>query len=795
MTLVRRSIATLFVIVVGGFDAATGRRTPAADAMLAPVPSRPIALIGALIRTQTDAGDFVGTIVIENGKITALGPAATVPADAVRIDVARHVITPGLIDARSVLWLNAAAARESGTTGVLSILDGVDPFAEDWRDAARQGVTAVYVQPGPGGRFGGNGAVLRVGPAQSAEDLIVRSPAGVQATLGVVAAAAPSQQNEQLAALAARLGIQIQAQPEQAAPASNSLTRYAQYEAFRGLFEAAKKYGESKPAERDAGKELLLLALKREIPIRLETAHEDDLRNLLKLTTDFGLRMIYERLDRVKALPEELAGRKDGLIVGPFVGGKKSTEVRKLALDGRRFAIGTYGDDPRATAWLRTHAAAAIADGYPRDRVLKALTHDAAELHGAGDKLGSLAAGRLADLVVFAGDPLDPSAPVRMTISQGVVTYDAPRVEVALAVVEAKPTIPDVLPSNFILRTTRLLNDAGEFVPGELHVAGGRITDRTAGSAGAPVIDVGDAPVTPGLVAGRVSIGGESFPDADAAHLRGADGLPADHATLRAFRDAGFTTAVVVPGSANVIAGVAGALKTGEPGPTIDAGLQFVLTADARNSERYPASLVGQIELIGDRLRGVPSKTQLYLPAAVSNALLAQREQNFATVRNGRATAFFEAHTRAEVRAALRLIAEFKLRGVIVQPKQIDDMSDEIRAAGVSVIVGPARPQDADKVRSGLADLGKAGVPLAFGGDAADIRNTAAWLVNAGMPRPVARRGLVGQSPERLGLPAGTGRLSAGDGADFVVWDGDPLDPGARPVTVVVHGQRVGRGS
>src|SRR5437868_1456778 len=80
-----------------------------------PVPEpRPLALVGGLIRTQTDAGDFVGTIVVRDGKIPALGPNVAAPPDARRIDVAGHVITPGLIDAHGSLRLNATAARESG---------------------------------------------------------------------------------------------------------------------------------------------------------------------------------------------------------------------------------------------------------------------------------------------------------------------------------------------------------------------------------------------------------------------------------------------------------------------------------------------------------------------------------------------------------------------------------------------------------------------------------------------------------------------------------------------------------
>ena len=55
--------------------------------------------------------------------------------------------------------------------------------------------------------------------------------------------------------------------------------------------------------------------------------------------------------------------------------------------------------------------------------------------------------------------------------------------------------------------------------------------------------------------------------------------------------------------------------------------------------------------------------------------------------------------------------------------------------------------------------------------------------------------GHAGLPVERFGLPSDVGRLSLGGRADFVIWDGDPLDPAAKPVAVVVRGQRVGRGS
>src|SRR5437773_2159289 len=95
------------VVLVAG-AALTLTAGPAAEpegAAPAPLPeqSRTLALVGGLIRTQTDAGDFVGTVVIRDGKIAALGPDVAVPADARRIEIVGHIVTPGLIDARGTL--------------------------------------------------------------------------------------------------------------------------------------------------------------------------------------------------------------------------------------------------------------------------------------------------------------------------------------------------------------------------------------------------------------------------------------------------------------------------------------------------------------------------------------------------------------------------------------------------------------------------------------------------------------------------------------------------------------------
>lgn len=748
-----------------------------------------IAISGGKIRSQTEAGDFIGTILIRDGKIIAMGRDVVVPAGAAAIDATNCIITPGLIDARGTLGLNAAAANEGARDATLNILDAVDPFNDDWRDAARQGVTAVYVQPAGTNNLGGAGAVLRVCTADCADGLSLRSPAAVQMALGI-AATAPAAQAPPIPEGFGRRGppAQIPAPAPGPAPTTNSLVRHAQYEQIRGQFTAAKSYGAGKPTRREQSKELLLRAIKAEIPVRIEIHHEDDIQNALQLAGEFNLAVSFERVERVQTLPEQLRSGRSSLVVGPLFAGRPSNEVRTLALDGRRFAIGTFGSDPRATAGLRLHAAAAVAAGYPRDRVIKALTADAADMLGVGDRLGRIAVGRSADLAVFAGDPLDPSATVRLTISQGTVTCSASAADSAPLPSNAKFELPTQLPTSYVIKTTRLLNATGEFAPGELRVVDGRFSARGANGENTAVFDVGDTPVTPGFLGAHVSIASELSPDADAAHLKATDAAAADDARVRACRDAGFLTAVVAPGSNNVIAGVAGIVR---PDAAADSGVKFVLTAAARTSERYPVSLGGQVELVHSRLFGAEATTNMHLPPAVAAALFAQRDQALQAVRDRRLPAIFEAHTRAEIRAALRLIAEHKLRGVLLMPREVDELAEEIRHAGVAVIMGPVKPQDPEHLTKGLVALGTAGVPICFGGEPADMRLAAAWLVNYGMPRAVARLALVGHPAATLGLPEGTNRLQAGDAADFVLWTGDPLDLTSRPAALLIQGQRV----
>jgi imidazolonepropionase-like amidohydrolase len=822
-----RSVAFLLLAIAVGSLLVPLLTTSAA----APTPSKTLALVGGRILTQTSAGPITGTILVRDGKIIAVRSAVRLPADAERIDVTGCVITPGLIDARSTLWLAAETIRDSASDGGLDILDGVDPHSEDWKEVVRQGVTAVYVQPGNAGLLGGRGAVVRVAPAETVDGLVIKASAGVQAALGTAsdapAPAAPTM------AFGRRGGFDptpaAPAQPA-AAAAGNSLTRYGQYEQLRRTLQGTgQAQGTTGRGRRDAGRDFLSTVRKGEMPLRLEVHREDEVRNALRLADGLKLRLILEGVSNAGLAAEAIANHRVPLVLGPFVELEEAPSYRKgrpadwpkgLLAPESRWALGTFSTQPRGSRLLRVHAAAAVARGLDADCVLRAMTRDAAEILGVDDRLGTIAEGKQADLAVFAGDPLDPSVPVRLIVGQGKILYQND-VRPVPVVSSGHPTapleLPARLPKEYALRSRRLVSEDGKLQPGTVLVRDGKVA--AVGSAvnvgdDIPIYDVGSAVLAPGLVAGHSHLGLASAIDdpaeADAGQVRAADVYDPRQRAVRELLDGGFTSVLFAPGSVNVVAGTAAGVRPGAAEPLRgDVGVKFVLAAGARTSgrvvqesaddvisavlgrargpSRYPGSLAGQVELIEQVLSGKGSATELYVPARVRDQIQADRRRAVAAVLERKLVALFEVHTRAEVDAALRLIGRFKLRAVLVGPEEVRPAFDEITRLGVGIVARPLREGDYDRAAQELADAAAAGVPVAFSGTAMEMRVMAALAMNAGMPREAAWRGLTTAAAQMTGLPEGAGRLMVGAPADVVVWDGEPLDLRSRPLRVIVE--------
>ena len=203
-----------------------------------------------------------------------------------------------------------------------------------------------------------------------------------------------------------------------------------------------------------------------------------------------------------------------------------------------------------------------------------------------------------------------------------------------------------------------------------------------------------------------------------------------------------------------------------------------------------PAAWARQIQLIEQVLSGKAPSTELYVPRGVRQQIQHAREHSVKPLLEGKGIAFFEAHTRTEIAAALHLIERFKLHGVLINPVEIGPYLDDIKRLGVGIVASSVHSGSYDRPLLELVDASLAGIPVSFGvGSAQDMRTTAALAVNAGMPREAAWRGMTTTAAKSAGLPESYGRLVPGGAADLVIWDGSPLDLRSRPLRVLVDGK------
>jgi imidazolonepropionase-like amidohydrolase len=311
-----------------------------------------------------------------------------------------------------------------------------------------------------------------------------------------------------------------------------------------------------------------------------------------------------------------------------------------------------------------------------------------------------------------------------------------------------------------------------------------------------PVLDVGSAVVTPGLIIAHTDLGwGREIDepvDADASYLRAVDVFdPNDRRIDEAVR-AGFLGLVYSPGSANVLAGSMGLVRPGAAKPihTEFLAAKFVLTADSRNNERYPASLAGQHELLDQALSLRSLERQLFVPELIQDQLDQERRRQMEALLSRQRVAVFAARTEAEIGTALSLIERFRLRGVLAGPEQFEPFLADIKRLGVGIVARPIRADDYDRYVQSIVKAAGDGIPLAFGlGTAEQIRVTAALAVNAGLPRSTCLSALTRGAATMLGMPAGAGRLIVGQPADLVIWNDSPLDPAASPLQVMIDGK------
>ena len=368
-----------------------------------------LAVKGKEVNTITHGVIEDGVVLIENGKIKAVGQELPVPPGAKVLEAA--YVMPGLVEAHCHIGIWEEKIGWAGSDGNemtepvtphLRALDAIKANADEGglEAALKEGVTTAQVLPGSANVIGGTGVVIKTAPKTTVDEMVIRSPSGMKVAFG---------ENPRRV-----YGVERKAMPSTRMGVAGLLREWLQK--TRNYLEKKERFAEDpeKMPETDLKLEALVPVLRREIPLRAHAHRADDLATAVRICEEFGVEMSWEHATEGHRVAELLVEKGIPAVWGPSLTARPKWEMRELSYEtpltlyeaGVKFAIQTdaVGSSIR---FLPICAALSVREGLPEDYALKAITIIPAEILGVADRVGSLEPGKDADLRLLSGHPLE----------------------------------------------------------------------------------------------------------------------------------------------------------------------------------------------------------------------------------------------------------------------------------------------------------------------------------------------------------------------------------------------------
>ena len=376
------------------------------------------------VRTMDEADTrFSGWVLIEDGKIAALGDGAP-PACDRSFDGAGGVLTPGLIDVHSHLGLYEDGLGFEGADGNedtdpvtphLRAIDGINPMDRGFREALEAGVTAVAVSPGSANPIGGQIALIKTA-GRRVDDMVVKAPLAIKFALGENPKSVYHDKDE---APVTRM-------------ATAALIREQLYKAKEYL--ARRERADSDPdddgPDYDAKLEALLPLLWGKIEAHFHAHRADDIFTALRIAKEFGIKPVIVHGTEAHLVADLLAEEGVPVVSGPYMTDRSKPEIRNLTDEApgilARAGIPTAitVDHPEIPLRLLPMALMlAVRAGMGKDDALRAVTSVPAKIAGVQKRIGTLREGMDADCVLWSGDPLDFASQVQAVWVNGALEY------------------------------------------------------------------------------------------------------------------------------------------------------------------------------------------------------------------------------------------------------------------------------------------------------------------------------------------------------------------------------------
>lgn len=786
-----------------------------------------------------------GKILIRGGRIVRIGRNVDVPGNTPVIKAA--VVIPGLIDIHTHLGVYSLPMVEENSDGnemtnpITPQVHALDSFNFD--DPALKvglagGVTTIISRPGSGNVIGGTSVAVKLKNA-APEDMVIREICDLKMAIEGNPVGVYGDRKQMPSTLMGVYHLARQA--------------FVDAQAYQAGWEkyAREKKEDKKavPPKKDLGKEVLVKALKREIPVHIHCATASEIMSCIRLAREFDLQVslghcywAYLIVDDLKHYPDVHFNVGPPMFFNYYQNALQFKNTPAILSDaGLEVSLQTdaLGGGQQNLLHL---ASLCVRYGMREDEALKAITLNAAKAVNLDDRLGSLAEGKDADLILMDGEPFEIATHIEKVLIDGNVEYSRKatgEVLPPLSKQEAQERLD--LPAglgksaSFVLRAGTIYTMSGTpaaspLRQGTIIVREGRIDKIGQGldiPPELPVLEAGEFTVIPGLVNARSYVGIASnwrrqsstdeiskpiVPEMEVFH---AIEPQAPHFSFA--RELGITTVCVTPGNRNVMGGQGAIIKT--TGTVVDNMLEknkavmvFGLGVSAKRDGQMPSTRMGIAALLRETL----TKAQEYRDK--KNKVDQEKKSDtfkkdwaleaLLPVLAGTMPVLVHCERRDDILTTLRIADEYGLKVILDGATDAHKVIPQLKSRGIPVIVedllrGAGNIEDRDFNARTPALLAAAGIRIAFraregswtvpgaGNPGGDLLEIAAFAHKNGLPEEAALRAVTIDAARIIGWDHRVGSLEPGKDADLLILRGHPLRTKSIPEAVFIAGRLI----
>ena len=379
--------------------------------MIALLLAQTLAISGATVYPVSKPRVEHATVLIKDGRIVAVGASVVVPSDATRIDATGMWVTPGLIDGAGQLGLNEidavpgtndAEVKTDTVAAAFNVLEGINPASTLIPITRIEGVLTTLATPETG-LIRGQAVLIDLDGA-SVEAMVVRSPAAVVAEL--------SERTKEMGG-GSRAGA--------AARLRRVLDDAQEFRTRKADWARAQMHPLAASA---ADLAALAPVLRGELPLLVIANRRSDIETALRIARDYRLKLVLGGAAEAWQIADQIARARVPVLVRPLDDlpsydalNTRLDNAALLAKAGVRVAL--LETDTHNARNLRQQAGNAVSNGMTWDGALRAVTLTPAEIFGVGSRYGSLDSGKVANIVVWSGDPFEFSTRVTHVYIRG----------------------------------------------------------------------------------------------------------------------------------------------------------------------------------------------------------------------------------------------------------------------------------------------------------------------------------------------------------------------------------------